>query len=283
MKIAVTGWDGRIGRALCKAGCIPLDCDITKPFEIKQAVKKVKPQVIINCAALTQVDQAEKDYETFLNVNGWAIRNLLDTNLKVIQISTDYIFDGHRGPYNEHSPFLDEIDNEILEPINAYGWSKTPAELLINEYKNLYIVRTTGVYTEDWEQWDFLKMVVANLKDGNQIKVSYELFGNQTFSGHFAEGLLYAIQQDKLPKILHIASKEIISRYEFALAIAKIFGFNNDWSSDYIIPCKNDDVPKWIAKRPTKGGLKIELAESLGIPIYSIEDGLKECLKTYPS
>ena len=65
MKIATTGWDGRIGRALVNAGCVPLDCDITDPFQLKQAVKKVKPDIIINCAAKTQVDDAESNYESF--------------------------------------------------------------------------------------------------------------------------------------------------------------------------------------------------------------------------
>jgi len=123
-KIAVTGWDGRLGRALVKAGCVPLECDITDPFQVKQAVKKVKPDIIINCAALTQVDEAENDYEHFLDVNSFAVRNLLDTKLQVVQISTDYVFDGHRGPYNEHSQVCDEVDGVVTEPVNAYGWSK---------------------------------------------------------------------------------------------------------------------------------------------------------------
>ena len=281
MKIATTGWDGRIGRTLVNAGCVPLDCDITDPFQLKQAVKKVKPDIIINCAALTRVDLAETDTDAFLEVNSYAVRHLLDTKLKVIQISTDYIFDGHRGPYSEDNPFMDELDGEILEPVNAYGWSKSGPETLAaaNVYPNLYIVRTTGVYTDDWEQWDFLKMVVATLLDGDRVRASGELHGNQTFSGHFVEGLLYAIQHDKLPKVLHIASREVISRYEFALMIAEKFGLDNR----LILTCSNNDVPGWVAKRPTKGGLDVSLAESLGIPVYSIQEGLDECLKTYPS
>jgi dTDP-4-dehydrorhamnose reductase len=71
---------------------------------------------------------------------------------------------------------------------------------------------------------------------------------------------------------LHIGSKEVISRYEFAVMIANVFGFD----SKLLIPVKNREVPGWVAPRPVKGGLKVTLAEKSKIPIYRILDGLKD-------
>ena len=281
MRIGVTGWDGRLGRALCKLKeCKPLDCDITDPLSVKDAVRKVKPNVIINCASLTQVDEAENNYDKFLEVNAWAVRNVLDTDIKTIQISTDYVFDGNNGPYSEPDPFFDEVAEGVLEPVNAYGWSKAMAEILINSqvYDNLYIVRTTGIYTDDWEQWDFLKAVVSYLNQGLPFMASMELMGNQTYAGHLAEALVVCAERSDIPRVLHIASREVISRYAFAVRIADKFGFDNSM----VYPVNNAEVSGWVAKRPTKAGLKVDLAESLKIPIYTINEGLAECRKTYP-
>jgi len=120
-------------------------------------------------------------------------------------------------------------------------------------------------------------MVVSNLLEGNQIKVSHDLYGNQTYAGHFAEGLMYALQHDKLPRILHIASMEVISRGAFALQIAEKFELNDR----LILMCSNNDVPGWVAKRPTQGGLDVSLADSLGIPIYSIQEGWTNVAKRF--
>lgn len=269
MKIAVTGYKGRLGSELIKMGCEPLDCDVTDLQSIELAIHFVKPDVIINCAAYINVDGCENDdlYKRALAVNTWGVSKLRDAfDGKLIHISTDYVFPGDRGPYPE--TYIK------IFPVNGYGFSKVGGEIILQTHsnKNTIIIRTTGLYGGCSKKPDFVSMILDNLKDGKEIKVTDELKGNQTYVPHLAKALLYCAKTDGLPMIVNVGSKEVISRYSFAKKIAKIFKY----SQELIIPSTNREIPDWIAKRPSKGGLKVTLAEKLKVPIFTIEDGLTE-------
>ena len=144
MIIAVTGYKGRLGSQLVKLGCIPLECNVTSGADIKRAIDKSKPDVIINCAAKTNVDACEsnKGYKEALAVNFRGATNIQDVfSGHLIQISTDYVFNCLDGPYHE--------DFIKLDPINSYAFSKFGAEAgLMPNYSmsgDVTIVRTTGL------------------------------------------------------------------------------------------------------------------------------------------
>ena len=103
-RIAVTGYKGRLGNELINQGCIPLDCDITRPITIKKAIGQVCPDVIIHCAAKTDVDGCEQHKDIAFKVNAEGTNNLRECfpGGKIIYISTDYIFDGTAGVYKEN-------------------------------------------------------------------------------------------------------------------------------------------------------------------------------------
>ena len=267
--IGITGFDGRLGSELVRMGCEPLNCDITNHEEIELAILHKKPDVIINCAAFTSVDGCEdnKTYQQALAVNTWGVGHLRDIfQGKLIHISSDYIFSGKDGPYAETYTKID--------PVNGYGYSKVGAEVILQTHNNpdTMIVRTTGLYGGCSGQHDFAKLVLSHLREGKELQVTNSLRGNQTYVPHLAEALIVCANTSGLPKVLHIASKEVITRYEFAVMIANVFGYD----STLVVPVKNREVPGWVAPRPVKGGLKVNLAEKNKVPIYKILDGLKD-------
>lgn len=274
MKIAVTGYKGRLGSELIKFGCIPLDCDITNVNQIKDALDKSYPDVIINCAAITNVDACEDEtvyQDRVLDVNFKGVYRLRNSFPGYfIHISTDYVFDCSSGPYSE--------DAEDFLPLNNYGWSKYGAEASLmtafNDERTV-IVRTTGLYGSSYGKEDFVTKLVTSLRRGEEIKVTNELHGNHTYIPYLALALIKLCSfrnPAKLQEVIHIASKDVLTRYEFALMVAGVFELNKS----LIIPCKNKDVIGWIAKRPTKGGLKIKKADKYGIPVWDTLSGLKD-------
>lgn len=278
-KVAVTGYSGRLGFELARLGCVPFKANITSKIEIEKEINRLQPDVIINCAAKTKVDECEtkKGFDDALAINFRGATNIQDVfSGLLIQMSTDYVFDCTKGPYDEKY--------KELSPINDYGFSKFGAEAGLKSWvfdtQNIVIVRTTGLYGGSAGSFDFASTLISTLEEGKTIKVTNELHGNQTYVPHLAEALMKLTTFDfskSNVEIIHIASEEVVTRFSFALMIADVFNLDKN----LIVPCKNKDVPGWTAKRPTLGGLKVDKAKKMGLPIYSIADGLKEYLNWY--
>lgn len=269
-KIYVTGPNGRLGSQLVSIGAIPFQDDVL------YLTAEIEPDsTIINCAALTDVDRCEMEDEYYcdaIEVNYRGPVKLAETypNSRIIHISTDYVFGGKHGPYSEKSEFL---ESDLPSKRSGYAVTKFAGEMAVRQLSNVSVIRTTGLYGSTNGN-DFLKFMLDWLSDGTQDKifVTNELRGNNTYIPHLAEALMVYANSKQMLNLLHIASREVITRYEFALMIASVFGFDKS----RITPCKNSEVPGWVAERPKKGGLKVGLAEKLGIPIYSILEGLEE-------
>lgn len=266
MSIGILGYQGRLGSQLVHMGCEPIDYDITSKKKLGG-----NWDVVINCAAITDVDWCEdqKNYWKAIEVNAYGVRDLAESySGEIIHISTDYVFSGKRGPYSENYNKSDDLPTNRM----AYSLSKWVGEQFAKEHEHVKIIRTTGLYGGVSKQHDFVKMILTSYKTNlPAIQVSKDLRGNQTYIPHLAEALIMYAETKQKPKVLHIASKEVISRYEFALMIASVF----DLDKEKIKPVKSEQIPMWIAERPKKGGLKVSLAEKLGLPIYTILEGLE--------
>ena len=271
MRIGIVGHKGRLGSQLVHVGCEPISIQINKTMP--KVDFPTRDAVIINCAAKTEVDRCETDgnyYKEAIQVNGWGIGYLANAYAgEIIHISTDYIFQGKRGAYHEHALAK---DNDLPTKKMSYGLTKMVGEFDAGLHDNVYIVRTTGLYGGTSGKPDFLSMILDAYKnDVSEIKATTELRGNQTYVPHLAEALIVCAETKQKPNILHIASKDVISRYEFALMIADTFGLDKS----KVKACKNRDVPGWVAERPKKGGLVVDVAVKLGLPIYTIQEGLE--------
>lgn len=274
MKIAVTGYKGRLGSELIRHGCTPLEVDIRNRYDVFAAIKQVDPDVIINCAAYTDVNDCEdaEGYARGLAVNYNGVKNLRENfDGLLVHLSTDYIWDGKRGPYSENSPYT--------VPVNSYGLTKQGAEMYLSAYpeKQTCIVRTTCLY-ETHLRTDFVSKTLECLEKEGKFEASTRLSGNPTYVPHLAEAILSMIYSSDIagiPKIIHIAGRESLTRYDFALMIAAIFGYDKEM----VIPSRKDF---WVGGRPKKGGFKVNLAEKLGLPIYSVIEGLEQYKKDLP-
>lgn len=267
MKIYVTGGNGRLGSELVRLGCIPVECDVTAVESVQEALSITTPNdVLIHCAAYTNVDEAEtKDGQALsLRVNVWGTEYVRNFHKgRMILMSTDYVFSGKKGPYTERA--------KVDFPVNSYGWSKWGGETVFLTPIHIgdTLVRTTGLYGGPSGKHDFVRLVIDALRDNKELSVIKTLNGNQTYVPHLAEALIALAVLDNPPPILNLGSKDVISRYEFSLMIASIFGLDKHLLNPV------SGVNGWIAERPKRGGLRVGLAQKFGIPIYTIKEGLE--------
>jgi len=237
--------------------------DITNPILYDEVLNLIKPDLVINFAALTNVDLCEKNPELGYSINLGGLTNLVDLfDGPIIQISTDYVFDGEDGPYEE---------NDITNPINIYGASKLESEkILLENSKDSLVMRTNVLY--DYSQntsASFLNWVIESLKKENEINVVEDQWSNPTWTSSLAVVIEKAIDKG-LSGIVHWGDGDLINRYEFAVKIAKTFNLK----TSLIKPVLTENL-KQIAKRPLKSGLKPNLAQK----ILNVEPpSIEECL-----
>ena len=260
MKIAVTGPRGRLGSWLVsECGCLPLDCDITSRESIRVALKTVSPDVLINCAAWTDVDGAENsaNMERVLAVNLRGVGNLrVSFDGLFVHISTGFVFSGKRGPYSEKAGW---------KPLNIYGWSKLGGEAAAEVRTWTLVVRVADLYGVG-PKVDFVRSIRDAVALGMPKPLPDNLQKTPTYIPHLAQGLMVAIGQN-LTGVLHIAGADTMSTFTWGRMIAEHFGF------DPTLIIKGPVTG--VAPRPQRAGLQTAKATSLGIPIYAAKAGLE--------
>jgi dTDP-4-dehydrorhamnose reductase len=245
--------------------------DITQIDSIKYFYKKSPFDGIINCAAYTNVDQAEKEQENIFKINIDGVQNLIafaeDKNLSIIHFSTDYVFDGNSTePYHEES---------AINPISIYGISKQKGERLLSKSncKNVSI-RTSWLFSP-FEN-NFVKTIVNLSQEKPTLKVVEDQWGRPTYGIDLARTILTLISNDtiyNLP-ILHYANQGVCSWKAFAEAIV-----NEVKRSTTIKGIPSSDFPT-LAKRPKYSVLDTGCIEKeLGIVIPTWQESLKKCIQ----
>jgi dTDP-4-dehydrorhamnose reductase len=271
--IGVTGPRGRLGSVLVSMGCVPLEFDVRNKAQVAQVIREAAPNLIIHTAAFTSVDLAQDDPERAIAVNVRGTANVRDSfSGPIILTSTDFIFDGKSGPYRE---------NDKVNPLNWYGQSKLAQENMMDLRCDV-IIRTTNLYG-NWNKSDFVQEILKRYEAQNTISffVTDKLRGNPTYIPHLAEALLY-ISEKKMngigvPHILNVAGYPVMSRYQFAQLIGKVFCQDTSKCQPSL-----EGLPTDKAKRPKKAGFVLDRAKKLGVPLYSVENGLHAMLDMRP-
>lgn len=239
--------------------------DVRDKNVLKETIMKSQPEVIINLAAVTNVDKCESDKQTCWDVNVTLVENLARlariVDARMVHVSTDYVFDGQKGPYAETA---------VPHPISYYGKSKLAGEnACIVGSMQAAVVRTNVVYGPFVERPDFVHWVLDALESRTPIRVVNDQYSNPTYVDDISESILRIIQK-KRSGIYHVGGADYCSRYEFALSIAEFF--RADPSN--ISPVTTVEL-KQPARRPLKGGLITLKAETdLGMKMRGIESGL---------
>ena len=241
--------------------------DITQKEDVKRVIDFYKPEVIINCAAYTEVDKCETERELCWKLNVDAVKNLVigakRNDSKVIHFSTDYIFDGKNGPYREDAP---------PNPISFYGRSKLASEnALVSSGINFAIARTMVLYgIGNNIKQNFALWLVNKLKNNEPVSIVTDQVGNVTIVDDLAYGTLKLIEKDA-SGVFNIAGKDILSRYDFALKLCEVFKYNGNLVSPIETARLNQPAP-----RPLNSGLIVLKAEAeLGMNLMDSEEGLR--------
>lgn len=290
MKILVTGSNGLLGQKLtellereetvemiataARPAALPVNSgkfqllDIKDSASVDRVIDQHKPDVIINTAAMTQVDQCESQREVCWKTNVDAVRNLVNASRRngchLIHVSTDFIFDGTQE-------MLDET--AVPNPVNFYGESKLAGERVIMESDISWcIIRTVLVFgvTKDMSRSNIVLWVKKSLEEGKTIQVVNDQWRTPTLAEDLAMGC-YLAARKKANGIYNISGKDYLSAYDIAIRTAEFFKLDKSL-------IKETDSTKFTqpAKRPLRTGFVIEKARrDLKYEPHSFEEGLQ--------
>lgn len=287
-RIAITGAAGQLASELrrilaARHELFPCDhhgCDLRSPEAIRKLYADCRPEIVINCAAFTEVDRAELDPPGAFAVNAlgpmYLAEQARDSGALLIQYSTDYVFSGDKPkPYKEADP---------TGPINVYGSSKLAGENYIRRIcpKHL-ILRTAWLYGAGGRR-SFVKTMLAKgieRPPGNEpLRVVDDSIGNPTCTidvARVTSDLIDLQAQGQQTGTFHVSSRGEASWYEFASRILTQCG-----SDRAIEPCSSADMPR-PAKRPVNCRLDNGLLRKIGVePPRDWRDALDDFLRTHP-
>lgn len=277
MKILITGAKGLLGQALAwtfKNDNLILagrdELDVTKLEDFKKYASEVNPDVIIHCAAMTDVDACETDKRQAYLVNavgsGYAAVVSRLVKARLISISTDYVFDGKQsGPYGE--------EDRANGGNSVYGRSKFIGEEFIRGLNpNHVIIRTAWLYGHGGKNF-VDSMLSLSRKGVPELKVVSDQRGNPTSAISVAEKIREILQRPEIKGTIHVTSEGSASRYEFAKEIFKLANI-----SQKVVPCSSEQFPR-PAPRPNNSCLSKNALRRYGLsPIPDWRSELREYL-----
>lgn len=283
MNILVTGANGQLGTALrnsthdSKDNYIFTDVaelDITDAEAVGKAVKDNSIDVIVNCAAYTNVDKAEDDAQFAELLNATAVSNLAeairDNGGTLIHISTDYVFG--KEPYN-----VPCREDQKGTPTGVYGLTKLHGEQAIQASGvKAIVIRTAWLYSEYGR--NFVKTMLGLTSTKPEIKVVFDQTGTPTYAQDLSDAIFYIIENRMMngnEGIYHYSNEGVCSWFDFTKIIAELAG---NTQCD-IQPCHSSEFPSKVV-RPSYSVLdKTKFKETFGLKVPYWTDSLKKCIK----
>lgn len=241
--------------------------DITNRQQVLEVVAETRPDAIIHTAAMTNVDQCESEKDNCWAQNVLAVEYLAEAcranDTFLVHVSTDFIFDGAAGPYNEEA---------AANPISFYGWSKYAAEkIVINSGIRWAIARTVLVYgiAHDMSRTNIILWVKKSLEEGKTIKVVTDQWRSPTLAEDLAMGC-WLIANKEAEGIFNISGKDFLTPYEMAIMTADYFGLDKS-----LIAQADASTFTQPARRPPRTGFILDKAISvLGYAPHSFNEGI---------
>lgn len=283
MNILVTGANGQLGNCIRNAARNSADnyiftdvdeLDITDSIAVNRMVKENGINVIVNCAAYTNVDRAENDADFAELLNATAVRNLAEAINTVggtlIHISTDYVFGGSQG----NTP---RTETEPANPTGVYGVTKLHGEQAIEQSGcKALVFRTAWLYSEYGK--NFVKTMLNLTATKPELKVVFDQCGTPTYARDLADAIVNIIDNREFEGnegIYHYSNEGVCSWFDFTKAIAQITG---NTGCD-IQPCHSDEFPSHVV-RPAYSVLdKTKFKQTFGLRVPYWTDSLKACIK----
>lgn len=290
-RVLVTGANGLLGQALVRvlaaeprydvlatsrdseffgagASCGFTTLDVTDHAGVNAVFEDFAPGVVVNCAAMTQVDACESDRERCWQVNVDAVDNLArqcrTTGTRFVQLSTDFVFDGENGPYRE---------SDRPRPVNFYGRSKLASENVSREAGEgrWSVVRTILVFGSEarLSRSNIVLWVVGELSAGREIRVVTDQYRTPTYNADLAAGIERLIRSNGFG-IYHMSGTDLMSVHEFAITIADALGLDSS-----LVRATDGSTFRQPARRPPRTGFDVTKAVTeLGYHPRSVADAL---------
>ena len=281
MRVLITGANGQLGNEMRRLGAVSpneylftdvAELDITDKAAVAEFVKSNNVEIIVNCAAYTNVDKAEDDEATAELINATAVRNLAEAVKAVdgtlFHVSTDYVF-GSEGntPRTEDMP---------TNPLGVYGKTKLHGEQAITEVgAKAIIIRTAWLYSEFGN--NFLKTMLRLTAEKESLNVVFDQVGSPTYAGDLAlaifsiiEGGVYAGNEG----VYHFSNEGVCSWYDFATEIAAAAGHEC-----VVMPCHSNEFPSKVTRPPFSVLDKTKIKTTFGIEIPHWRDSMLYCLQ----
>lgn len=280
MNILITGCNGQLGNEMqlleeknpqhTYFNTDVAELDITDVAAIEKFVREHEIDGIVNCAAYTAVDKAEDNQELCTKLNANAPEYLAAAIEKrggwMIQISTDYVFDG-----TNHTPY---VESDPVCPNSVYGRTKLAGEEAAQKAcQKTMIIRTAWLYSTFGN--NFVKTMIRLGKEKPELGVIFDQIGTPTYARDLAVAIFAAINQGVIPGIYHFSNEGVISWYDFTKAIHRIAGIK----TCHVRPLHTSEYPT-PANRPHYSVLdKTKIKQTYGIEIPYWEESLKECVE----
>ena len=257
--------------------------DISDHEATLRLVRQIQPKAIVNTAALHNVDYCETHREEADRINVGGAKNLAEAasenNSRLIHLSTDYVFDGKQGHYSE-------LDRP--HPLHYYAQTKLNSENVVSQLRDYAIARpsviygwspleATGVPSSSGKTVNFAMFVVDKLEKGETVKAVRDQYSSPTLADNLAESLLRLAKHSERG-LFHTAGRSCMSRYEFAIKLAEVFGY----PTNLIQPVFTSEF-KQVAEKPKNSCLLVDKAErTLGMRFLTAEEGIREMKKQNP-
>jgi len=241
-----------------------MQSDLTDLSVVRQIFEQGSIDVVYNCAAYNDVDGCERNKEKAYDLNVGLVESLVNAGCdKIVQFSTDYVFNGKYGPY---------VEDDETDPVGYYGETKLQAERILLESDGRHLIIRTNVLFGNGigVRPNFISWLVENFKRGRRLKLVTDQYNNPVHADNLAEASIEAGKLG-LTGILHIGGGSYLSRCEIAYMVAERFGF----SRNLIIPVLTSELGQ-VARRPMRGGLRIDRAEKLlKTPLLTFKEAIR--------
>ena len=282
LNILITGANGQLGRSLQRLGGVSphnyictdvAELDITDAGAVLRAVREQGIDVIVNCAAYTDVERAEEDEARADLLNHKAAAYLAaaakETGATLIHVSTDYVFDG-----TAHTPYTEDV---TPSPLGAYGRTKLAGEEAVKASGCRYLIfRTAWLYSEYGK--NFLKTMLRLTSERERLQVVFDQIGTPTYAGDLALAIFSIIEAERYAGnegVYHFTDEGVCSWYDFAAEIAAAAGHDKC----RILPCHTSEFPT-KATRPAYSVLdKTKFKETFQMDIPHWREAMKYCLQ----
>jgi dTDP-4-dehydrorhamnose reductase len=284
LRVLVTGCAGMLGWSICESLQRDMavtgiyhetppppslqetyQSDVRDELRVKRLMERLRPDVIIHCAGLINVDAAEEDFMATRDVNAlgtWYLAKHAPAEAKFIYISTDAVFGGRRGNYTE---------TDLPSPLNAYAKTKLEGEWFVQqERENHLILRTNFFGRHHTSKTSFAEWIVGSLAEDNALRMVTDWYFTPAYVDDLVDAIRGLIAADATG-IYNVAGGERCSKYEFGVEVARVFGFNES----LVTPVHFDQL---ILRAPRPQDMTLDcskVAGVLGHPMPSYKDGLR--------